>query len=459
MAVRTILLVDDDASLRRIVEHTLSAQGHTVHSAGNAAEALRLFKTEPVDLVISDIRMPDMDGIELLRQIKRLDENAVVVMITAFSSVETAVEAMKAGAFDYVTKPFNREEFKVVVEKGLRQRDLLTENRQLQQELAQRFSLPHIVGTSERMQKIFKIVSQVAPRDTTVLIQGETGTGKELIARAIHFVSPRAKKPFVAVNCSAIPEGLIESEMFGHVKGAFTGAVSGRPGKFEQADGGTIFLDEIGEVAPHLQVKLLRVLQERQVDRVGGQRPADVDVRVIAATSRNVEADVKSGKFRADLFYRLSVVPIQMPPLRERREDIPALVEHFLRKLGARNCRVAPEALRTFQEYSWPGNVRELENVIERVLVLRERQDELRAEDLPDYISKAGMPSRPAPPPVAFEIPPEGVSLEAVERQLLLKALEASHWNQTRAASLLKISRQTLIYRMEKYQLRKEAAK
>ena len=459
MAAKTILLVDDDASLRRIVEHTLAAQGHAVLSAANAAEALRLFKAGPVDLVITDIRMPDMDGIELLRQIKRLDENAVVVMITAFSSVETAVEAMKAGACDYVTKPFSREEFKVVVEKGLRQRELLAENRELHQELAQRFSLPNIVGTSERMQKVFKVVSQVAPRDTTVLIQGETGTGKELIARAIHFLSPRAKKPFVAVNCSAIPEGLIESEMFGHVKGAFTGAIGDRPGRFEQAEGGTIFLDEIGEVLPHVQVTLLRALQEKQVDRVGGAKPVDVDVRVIAATSRNLDEDLKTGKFRADLFYRLSVVPIRMPPLRERREDVPALLDHFLRKLGARNCRVAPEALSALQGYAWPGNVRELENVIERTLVLRERPDALTAADLPDYVSKAAPAPTPPSSPADIQIPPEGVSLEDVERQLLLRALEAAHWNQTRAAQLLKISRQTLIYRMEKYRLRGQTGK
>jgi two-component system NtrC family response regulator len=445
-------LVDDDASLRRIVEHTLSEQGYAVQSASNAAEALRLFKAGPTDLVITDIRMPDMDGIQLLREIKRLDGNAVVVMITAFSSVETAVEAMKGGAFDYVTKPFNREEFKVVVEKGLRHRELLTENRDLRQELATRFSLPNIVGTSERMQKVFKIVSHVAPRDTTVLIRGETGTGKELIARAIHFNSPRAKRPFVAVNCSAIPEGLIESEMFGHVKGAFTGATGDRPGRFEQADGGTLFLDEIGEVQPHLQVKLLRALQERQVDRVGGAKPVDVDVRVIAATSRDLEEDVKTGKFRADLFYRLSVVPILMPALRERREDVPALVEHFMRKLQAPRCRIAPEALRALQEYPWPGNVRELENVIERILVLRERQGELTVADLPDYIVSPRAEKGPTTTP--FDIPPEGVSLEAVERGLLLKALEAAGWNQTRAAALLRISRQTLIYRMEKYNLR-----
>ncbi len=454
MAAKTILLVDDDASLRRIVEHTLTEQGHIVRSAANAADALARFRTEQADLVITDVRMPDMDGLSLLREIRRLDENAVVVMITAFSSVETAVEAMKSGAFDYVTKPFNRDEFRVVVEKGLRHRELLTENRLLRQELASRFSLPNIVGESERMQKIFKIISQVAPRDTTVLIQGETGTGKELIAHAIHFCSPRAKKPFVAVNCSAIPETLVESEMFGHTKGAFTGAASDKPGRFELAEGGTIFLDEIGEVQPHAQVKLLRALQERQVDRVGGTRPVDVNVRVIAATSRNLEEDVKTGKFRADLFYRLSVVPIQVPPLRERREDIPALVEHFLRKLGARNCHVAPEALRALQGYRWPGNVRELENVIERVLVLREKQDAVALSDLPDYVARSAGGPGVAPVPNGLEIPPEGIRLEQVERQLLLKALEMAGWNQTRAAALLGISRQTLIYRMEKFSLR-----
>jgi two-component system NtrC family response regulator len=393
--------------------------------------------------------MEKVDGLELLEEIKRLKSNALVIMITAHGSIETAVKAMKLGAYDYITKPFNRDELQIIIEKAQNLQSLMSENIRLRQELADRFSLGNIIGASSKMKRIYDMVARVAKSDSTVLLQGESGTGKELIARAIHFNSSRAKKPFITVNCSAIPENLMESELFGHVKGAFTGAVKDKVGKFEAAEGGTIFLDEIGDIRKDLQVKLLRVLQEKSIDKVGSTQDINVDVRVIAATNILLETAIEEGKFREDLFYRISVIPILLPPLRERKDDIPLLVQHFMAKHGGKNCKMLSEVLDILNRYDWPGNVRELENIIERAIVLKKEDNVINPEDIPDHIKIKQLRSQ-----MSLEIPDEGVKLEEVEKALIINALNKAGQNQTRAAELLNISRQTLIYRMQKYDIK-----
>jgi two-component system NtrC family response regulator len=393
--------------------------------------------------------MEKVDGLELLEEIKRLKSNALVIMITAHGSIETAVKAMKLGAYDYITKPFNRDELQIIIEKAQNLQSLMSENIRLRQELADRFSLGNIIGASSKMKRIYDMVARVAKSDSTVLLQGESGTGKELIARAIHFNSSRAKKPFITVNCSAIPENLMESELFGHVKGAFTGAVKDKVGKFEAAEGGTIFLDEIGDIRKDLQVKLLRVLQEKSIDKVGSTQDINVDVRVIAATNILLETAIEEGKFREDLFYRISVIPILLPPLRERKDDIPLLVQHFMAKHGGKDCKMLSEVLDILNRYDWPGNVRELENIIERAIVLKKEDNVINPEDLPDHIKIKQLRSQ-----MSLEIPDEGVKLEEVEKALIINALNKAGQNQTRAAELLNISRQTLIYRMQKYDIK-----
>jgi two-component system NtrC family response regulator len=446
---KTILIADDDESLRRVIEYNLSNKGYRVLLANNGNEALNIFKSEDVDIVITDIKMEKVDGLELLEEIKRLKSNALVIMITAHGSIETAVKAMKLGAYDYITKPFNRDELQIIVEKAQNLQSLMSENIRLRQELADRFSLGNIIGASSKMKRIYDMVARVAKSDSTVLLQGESGTGKELIARAIHFNSSRAKKPFITVNCSAIPENLMESELFGHVKGAFTGAVKNKVGKFEAAEGGTIFLDEIGDIRKDLQVKLLRVLQEKSIDKVGSTQDINVDVRVIAATNILLETAIEEGKFREDLFYRISVIPILLPPLRERKDDIPLLVQHFMAKHGGKDCKMLSEVLDILNRYDWPGNVRELENIIERAIVLKKEDNVINPEDIPDHIKIKQLRSQ-----MSLEIPDEGVKLEEVEKALIINALNKAGQNQTRAAELLNISRQTLIYRMQKYDIK-----
>ncbi|MFQ5688449.1 MAG: sigma-54-dependent transcriptional regulator, partial [Candidatus Scalindua sp.] len=426
---KTILITDDDASLRRVIEYNLSNKGYRLLLASNGGEALNIFKSEDVDVVVTDIKMEKMDGLELLEKIKRLKSSALVIMITAYGSVETAVKAMKLGAYDYITKPFDRDELQVMIEKALNLQSIMSENIRLRQELTDRFSLNNIIGASSKMEKIFDLVGRIAKSDSTVLLQGESGTGKELIARAIHFNSPRAKKHFVTVNCSAIPRDLIESEMFGYVKGAFTGAIKDKLGKFEAADGGTIFLDEIGDMDKDLQVKLLRVLQEKSIDKVGATQDINVNVRVIAATNIPLETAIKEGKFREDLFYRISVIPILLPPLRERKDDIPQLVQYFIDKRGGKDCKMLPEVFDILNRYDWPGNVRELENIIERAIVLKKKENVIGPEDIPDHIKIKQFYS-----PISLEIPDEGIKLEEVERDLILKALKKSGQNQTKAA-------------------------
>ncbi len=446
---KTILITDDDESLRRVIEYNLSNKGYRLLLASNGEDALNTFKSEDVDIVVTDIKMEKMDGLELLENIKRLNSNALVIMTTAYGSIETAVKAMKLGAYDYLTKPFDRDELQIMIEKGLNLQNLMSENLRLKQELAYRFKLDNVIGDSSKMKSIFDLVARVAKSDSSVHLQGESGTGKEFIARAIHFNSLRAKKPFITVNCSAIPENLMESEMFGYVKGAFTGAIKDKLGKFEAADGGTIFLDEIGDMDKDLQVKLLRVLQEKSIDKVGATQNSFVDVRVITATNISLETAIKEGKFREDLFYRISVIPILLPPLRDRKDDIPLLAQHFLSKHGSENCKMLPEVFEILNRYDWPGNVRELENIIERAIVLKKKDHLIGSEDIPEHIKTKQFYS-----PMSLEIPEEGIKLEEVEKGLIINALKKSRQNQTRAAELLGITRNTLIYRLEKYSLK-----
>ncbi len=443
----SILLIDDDDSLRRVIEFSLTEAGYAVSAAASGEEGLRLFERNSFDAVITDITMPGIDGMEVLARVRRRDARLPVIVITAYGTIENAVEAMKEGAFDYITKPFNRDELRLTLDKALTMRRLEKENVELRAEIRGRYSFGSIVGSSEKIKEVLDLAGRVAASDATVLITGESGTGKELLAKGIHYNSLRANGPFVAVNCAAIPENLIESELFGHVKGAFTGAVRDREGKFELAGGGTLFLDEIGDLRTDLQAKILRALQERQVDRVGGSRPVSVDVRVIAATNKDVERLVREGNFREDLYYRLTVITVRMPPLRERRDDIPLLVEHFIRKFNpSAAVRVSPDALAALTAYGWPGNVRELENVIERASVLK-RGDTVTLAELPDKLKK----EKASVENIVLNLPDEGISLEELEKNLIIKALEKYKGNQTRAAEYLGITRPTLIYRMEKY--------
>ncbi len=444
-----VLLIDDDASLRRVIEYSLLESGYTVHAAASGEEGLALLAKERCDAVVTDITMPGMSGMEVLARVRAADPGMPVIIITAYGTIESAVEAMRQGAHDYITKPFNRDELRITLERALRLRRLERENVELRAAVIERHQFAGIIGNSAAMHELLDLAGRVAASDATVLITGESGTGKEVLAKGIHYTGGRSGGPFVAVNCAAIPENLIESELFGHVKGSFTGAVRDREGKFEQADGGTIFLDEIAELRTDLQAKILRALQERTVDRVGG-RPVSVDVRVIAATNRDLERAVKEGSFREDLFYRLSVVTLQMPPLRERREDIPLLAEHFLRKFGrGAAASIEPDTLAALTAYGWPGNVRELENTMERALVLK-RGESITTTDLPERITRG----REGASDIILNLPEEGISLEELERTLIRMALEKQKGNQTRAAEYLGITRPTLIYRMEKYGLK-----
>ena len=452
MASALILVVDDDASQRRLIEFWLKEAGYSVVTTSDGNAGLQAFEDKSPALVISDIRMPGLSGLELLGRIKALNDDTPVILITAFGTVGDAVEAMKLGAADYVLKPLNPEELKVNVQRALEHRQLLDENRYLRDFADTAFRFENIVGASKKMRNVFDVALQVARRDSTVLLTGESGTGKELLAKAVHQNSLRASKPFITVNCGAIPENLIESELFGHRKGSFTGAVADRVGKFEAANQGTVFLDEIGELPVNLQVRLLRVIQEREIDKIGHPKPIPVNVRIIAATNRDLRTLIEDGHFREDLFYRLSVVTIELPPLRERREDIPPLIQHFLKKHCERYKLPLPsltdEALELLTRYEWPGNVRELENVIEHAVVLG-RLDVIRPEELPPQIRQAK--SRVSA--IGLKLPDEGISLEDVEKEILVQALEKHQWNQTRAARYLNISRKTLIYRMEKFGL------
>ncbi len=452
MEKKKILVVDDEENLRHMLQVVLGKQGYLVDGVANGEEALRSSQASAYDFILCDIRMPVVDGPEFLRRALASGIRGTIVMMSAYGTVDTAIECMKLGAYDYISKPFKNDEILLVLKKAEERENLKEENRRLREDLAREYSFSSIVGKTERMREIFSLVKKVCDFKTTVLILGESGTGKELIARAIHFNSNRQKAPFVAVNCGAIPENLLESELFGHVKGAFTDAVSDKAGLFEQADSGTLLLDEIGEMPPFLQVKLLRVLQEGEIRPVGAAATKKIDVRVVSATSRDLVADVASGRFREDLFYRLNVFSICVPPLRERVEDIPFLVQHFLRKysalLGKSTVRLSPDFLDRLMGYPWPGNVRELENCVERALVLCEG-DYLEAECLPENLRLGeSLPAISLLPAGEFSLKRAG---EMLEREYIRKALVKTGGNRTHAAKILEISHRALLYKIKEY--------
>jgi two-component system NtrC family response regulator len=448
----SILLVDDDESLRRVAEYQLAEAGHRVVARGTGAEALEAATKDRFDLVVTDVLMPGMTGLELVDRLRASHPDVVPVVITAHGDVETAVRAMQSGAFDFLEKPFTKERLVVAVEKALQYAALRDENRRLRALAAAPPAFASFVGASSALKRFLDDLRLAADSDATVLLQGESGTGKELAARAVHESSKRAGAPLVVVNCAAIPETLVESELFGHRRGAFTGATEDRKGKFEAASRGTIFLDEVGELPPSAQARLLRVLQEGEVDTVGAAKPVRVDVRVVAATRADLEARVREGSFREDLWFRLHVVPLRIPPLRERVGDVPLLLEHFLARSATRHGRavprIEPAAMDRMERHDWPGNVRELENLVERLVVLG-RGDTIRETDLPAAVRSEG----PRLGGARIEIPPEGLVLEEVERGLLEEALRRHGGNQSAAARFLGISRQTLIYRMKKFGL------
>jgi len=445
---RKILVIDDDISFRRVLEYNLQEEGHEVFTAASGAEGLAIFDTQQPSLVITDMKMPGMDGLQVLKAVKERSPATLVIIITAFGAVDAAVEAMKLGAYDYITKPFNRDELKLVVNKALQLTGLTEENQKLKSELSEQIDFRNIVGISGAMGKVFDLVRKVANTEATVLITGDSGTGKELVAKAVHALSSRKAAPFVTINCAAIPRDLLESELFGHVKGAFTGAIRDKKGKFQLAAGGTLFLDEVGDLPPELQPKLLRALQERVVEPVGGAAPEKLDVRIVAATNIELEEAISDGKFREDLYYRLSVIPIHLPALRARKEDIPLLIRHFAAKQGCGSVTFAGDVIEALTNYPWPGNVRELENTVERLLIMRQG-DTISIGELPDKI-RGG---RPGENRLVINLPEEGYSLEQLEREIVVEALERNDWNQSSAARFLRIPRHVLIYRMEKYDI------
>lgn len=449
---RTILVIDDDSSLRRVLEYNLFEAGYRVVVADSGEEGLRLFDEVSPAMVITDMKMSGMDGMAVLQQVKERSPETLVIIITAFGSVDIAVEAMKAGAYDYITKPFNRDELRLTVAKALQFSGMALENRRLKDELADRGDFRTMIGSSPRMEQVFTVVRKVADTEASVLITGESGTGKELVARSIHAASGRRDGPFVAINCAAIPRDLLESELFGHVKGAFTGAVKDKIGKFQRASGGTLFLDEVGELPLELQPKLLRALQERVVEPVGGTGELRLDVRVVAATNLDLEQAIADGLFREDLYYRLAVIPIHLPPLRQRRDDVPLLLRHFCTKHGAGEVTFDKQSLVLLSHYSWPGNVREMENLVERLLIMRSGAV-ITSDDLPEKVRTGGGTGGDTVGSRVVNLPDDGYSLEDLEREVVVQSLERNRWNQTAAARFLKIPRHTLIYRMEKYKI------
>ncbi|HZP02700.1 MAG TPA: sigma-54 dependent transcriptional regulator [Terriglobia bacterium] len=455
----SILIVEDEAKMLRLLDLNLSEEGFSTLTAEDAETALKLLRHEKVDIVLTDLKLPGMNGLEFLQAVKRASASLPVVVMTAYGSVETAVEAMKAGASDYVLKPFSMEEIKLILRKELDVRQLQEENRSLREALGKRYEFRNIVARSAKMQEVLAIVERVAPSNSTVLLGGESGVGKDMIARAIHQHSRRAAGPFIKINCTAIPENLLESELFGYEKGAFTGAVTSKPGKFELADKGTIFLDEIGDVPATIQVKLLRVLQEREFERLGGTKTLKVDVRVIAATNQDLRAALEQGTFREDLYYRLNVVPIDIPPLREHKEDIPYLVDHFIdrfaRDSGKTIKGITPAAMKMLMDFHWPGNVRELENIIERAVTLAGgevldvsdiRLDLVRSKPAGSSLLPAGR----AATETGVPFPAPGTTLEQFEEEIIREALRRSNGNKSQAARLLGLSRNAFRYRLSK---------
>ena len=462
--MNTILVVDDEPNYLIVLSELLQEEGFEVLTAESGEQALKHVREVDLDLIITDMQMPGMDGIELLKTVKTLNRDLPVIMITAFGEVEKAVVAMQSGANTYLTKPFNNQELIVNINKAVEHYSLLRENRRLREEVRSRYGFASLVGKNRRMQQIYQLIEKVAPTSASVLITGESGTGKELVARAIHIYSDREKAPFISVNCAALPETLLESELFGHEKGAFTGAISLRKGRFELADRGTLFLDEIGDIPLPLQAKLLRVLQERSFERVGGTKSLTVDVRFITATNKDLKDEVEKGRFREDLYYRLNVVHIHLPPLRERKDDIPLLIAHFIAKyeksLGQSGLEISSAALRFLTSLPWEGNVRELENIIERAAILC-TDNRIEPEDVqPDTVAAVDN----GPPQLAADFDrliPSGTvlpdALNSIEKNLVKRALEEADHVQARAAENLGITKSLLQYKMKKYGLQKKA--
>ncbi len=458
MSRGTVLVVDDEPKQLDILRTILASEGYDAETCLSGEEALRILQTTPPQVLLTDLKMPGMSGIALLEEAQKEAPGCSAIVMTAHGAVDTAVEAMKKGAFDYLTKPLERDRLLLVLERAMETVRLRGENRNLRAQLRDRFHLENIIGQHGSMVDVFRLVQKVAPSSATVLIYGESGTGKELIARALHYNSPRAARPFLAVNCSAIPEPLLESELFGHEKGSFTGAVARKPGLFEQAHLGTLLLDEVGELPLSMQAKILRAIQEKEIRRVGGNASIVTDVRIVAATNKDLAREMKEGRFREDLYYRLNVLPIFLPPLRERATDIPRLAEHFVerfaRAAGKKALRMPPPTLALLMAYRWPGNVRQLESVLERATLLAEGE-EIGPDLLPPEVRENVSPPLSG---LSVEIPDEGISLESLERELLEKAVRKAGGTLTRAARLLGISYRTLQYRLEKFGIPREGA-
>jgi two-component system, NtrC family, response regulator AtoC len=448
-----ILVVDDEHLIRWSLEQNLKKQGYDVVTAATGEDALKILKEDAPDLMLLDIQLPGIDGLTVLERVRESEDDIVVIMVTALGVLETAVKAMRMGAYDYLNKPFNLDELAIVVKKALENRELKREVAHLRSEQSKKYGPSNIIGRSRHMQNVLSMVEKVAKSDaSTILIQGESGTGKELIAKAIHFESSRSGQPFMAINCAAVPETLLESELMGHEKGAFTDAKNQKKGLFELADGGTLFLDEIGDMEPGMQAKLLRVLEERSFRRVGGTKNIQIDVRIVSATNKDLLKAIEEKSFRADLYYRIQVIPIFLPPLRERRDDVMPLVEHFIahfnREFGKSVKRVSKMAEKFLVEYLWPGNIRELKNIIERAIIL-ENEDILLLEHLPrELVAKA---IGAGAGPLSFHLPEEGIDIEDVERELIRQALESSEGNQSKAAKKLNLGVDAFRYRMKKF--------
>jgi DNA-binding NtrC family response regulator len=448
--MKRVLIADDEKNMRWVLGQSLSSEGYEIVEAADGKEALSSVEEQAPDVMVLDHKMPSPDGMEVLRRIRGKGLTFPIIMLTAHGNVETAVEAMKAGASEYLTKPFDLEELKLRIDHAMQVGEMAAEVQRLREELDRDYDIDGIVAADSRMLEVLETVRTVAPTSATVMVNGESGTGKELIARAIHRLSPRGTKPFVSVSAGALPETLLESELFGYEKGAFTGAVQAKPGRFEMANGGTLFLDEVGDLTPAVQVKLLRVLQERHFERLGGTRTIEVDVRIVSATNHDLQVLIADGEFREDLYYRLNVVPIDLPPLRQRPSDIPRLVAHFMEKFDAGSKRISSGALKLLSEYQWPGNIRELENTIERIVILS-KGDEITPADLPAEV-RAGLRSA-APVGTGCTLPEEGLDLEEVELDLLRQALDRAGGNAAKAAKLLGLTAKTLEARMQRFGL------
>lgn len=454
----SILVVDDEQQILKAVQRFLGEKGYDVVTSDHFDGALAALSKQTFGAALIDLKLGDESGIDLITRIKKEQPETLCMIFTGYGTIDSAIQAVKAGAYHYITKPFRLEDLESLLRQALETRRVKQENQLLKREVSAKFGSKNLVGVSDAMRSVYALIDKVADTDSTVLLLGESGTGKELVAKAIHYGSRRADRPLVAVNCGAIPEELLESELFGHVKGAFTGAVATRPGRFEMAEGGSIFLDEIGDMSPRLQVKVLRVLQERKFEPVGSNKTMEVDVRIITATNKNLERAVKENLFREDLYYRLNVIPVRLPPLRERFEDVPLLIDYFLRRYAQENGRFVPkisqEAMFALMHYNWPGNVRELENMVERLVILK-HEGEITLADLPERI-RAGHEEDVL---TNVQIPESGLSFKDVvddfENQLILKALEKTGWNKNKAAQLLQLNRTTLVEKIKKRQLEK----